>query len=82
LRQTLRLMRRPARSAGFGEMQQFLETGFDAFKAMDGANAFLALIGDRERELAEALFGARSTQPPKPGEGVDSATAFALQHLP
>jgi hypothetical protein len=82
LRQTLRLMRRPARSAGFGEMQHFLETGFDAFKAMDGADAFLSLIGNRERELAEALFSARSTQPPTLGERIDSATDFALQQLP
>jgi hypothetical protein len=82
LRQTLKLMRRPARSAGFGEMQQFLETGFDAFKAMDGADEFLGLIGSRERELAQALFSARSTLPPAAGERVDSATGFALQHLP
>ena len=82
LRQTLKLMRRPARSAGFGEVQQFLETGFDAFKAMDGADKFLSLIGNRERDLAETLFSARSTQPPAPGEPVDSATGLALQHLP
>jgi hypothetical protein len=82
LRQTLRLMRRPARSAGFGEMQHFLETGFDAFKAMDGADAFLGLIGKRERELAQALFSTRLSQAPTHGDPVDSATGSALQYLP
>jgi hypothetical protein len=58
IRQTLRMMRGPARAAGLGELQRFLEAGFDAFKAMKGATEFLSLIGQRERTLAHALFGA------------------------
>jgi len=56
LRHTLRMMRGPAKSAGLAELQGFLETGFDAFKAMDGAREFLATIDQRERALAKALF--------------------------
>jgi len=56
LRHTLRMMRGPAKSAGLGELQHFLETGFDAFKAMDGAREFLGTIDQRERALAKALF--------------------------
>jgi hypothetical protein len=57
VRHTLRMMRGPARAAGLGELQNFLETGFDAFKAMHGAREFLDDIGTRERALARALFG-------------------------
>ena len=57
LRQTLRLMRRPAQAAGLGSLQAFLERGFDTFRAMRGATEFLDLIATRERELAELLFG-------------------------
>ncbi len=56
LRQSLRFMRGPARSAGLGDLQRFLENGFDTFREMHGAAEFLALIGQRERALAAALF--------------------------
>ena len=56
LRNGLRLMRPPARAAGLGELQQFLERGFDTFKAMKGAQDFVATVDRRERELAAALF--------------------------
>lgn len=56
LRQSLRVMRRPAQAAGLGALQQFLERGFDTFRAMRGAEAFLELISVRERSLAAALF--------------------------
>jgi hypothetical protein len=58
LRNTLRMMRGPARAAGIGELQSFLELGFDAFRAMRGAREFLDNIGRRERLLAAALFSA------------------------
>lgn len=58
LRTTLHLMRGPARAAGLPALQQFLETGFDTFKAMGGAAQFLATVGDRERALARSLFEA------------------------
>jgi hypothetical protein len=56
LRHSLRLMRGPAQAAGLGALQGFLETGFDTFKAMNGAQAFLGLIERRERALAAHLF--------------------------
>ena len=37
LRQTLRLMRGPAQMAGLGALQDFLEHGFDTFRAMRGS---------------------------------------------
>jgi hypothetical protein len=80
LRQSLHLMRGPARAAGLAELQRFLETGFDTFRAMRGAQDFLGLVGQRERRLAAALFDA-------PLDGVASATpdprlADALGQLP
>lgn len=59
LRHSLRLMRGPAHAAGLGALQTFLERGFDTFREMRGAEPFLALIAQRERELAARLF-----QPP------------------
>lgn len=56
LRHSLRLMRGPARAAGLGELQGFLERGFDTFREMRGANEFLGVIALRERSLAERLF--------------------------
>lgn len=56
LRGSLHLMRGPARAAELGALQQFLECGFDTFKAMGGAGDFLRCVGDRERALAAALF--------------------------
>lgn len=68
LRGTLRMMRGPARMAGLASLQAFLESGFDAFAGMRGAEAFLATIAQRERGLAEALFSeeaiAWATSPP------------------
>lgn len=58
LRASLHLMRGPARAAGLPALQQFLEVGFDTFKAMDGAQEFLSIVGERERGLANALFEA------------------------
>lgn len=59
LRQTLRLMRGPARAAGLGTLQTFLEHGFDAFRGMRGADDFLATVATRERALAADLFSGR-----------------------
>ena len=56
LRGSLHLMRGPARAAELGALQQFLECGFDTFKAMGGAGDFLRCVGDRDRALAAALF--------------------------
>lgn len=59
LRQALRMMRGPAAAAGLGELQTFLETGFDTFRAMRGAQEFLDEVRRREETLASALFAAK-----------------------
>jgi hypothetical protein len=56
LRGSLRLMRGPAQAAGLGSLQDFLESGFDAFRGMRGAEHFLITVAGRERELAAKLF--------------------------
>ena len=65
---TLRLMRQPAKLAGLEDLQEFLEHGFKAFRDMDGAEEFLALIDERETSLRNRLFSGAprpfSTRPP------------------
>ena len=56
LRTLLRLMRQPAATAGLSALQGFLETGFDAFAHMRGAEEFLTLIQQRETEWIASLF--------------------------
>jgi hypothetical protein len=61
LRHSLRAMRGPARAAGLAALHQFLESGFDTFRGMRGADEFLTLIGSRERALATTLFSVAPT---------------------
>ena len=56
LRASLKAMRGPARAAGMGALQTFLEAGFDAFGAMRGAKEFLATIQARQTALATRPF--------------------------
>jgi len=53
---TVRLARGPAHAAGYGELQDFLERGYDAFRAMNGAQEFLDAIDERERALMHTLL--------------------------
>jgi len=53
---TLTLMRQPARIAGLGRLQDFLERGYAAFGKMERVEDFLDPIVERERKLMEALF--------------------------
>jgi hypothetical protein len=53
---TLKLMRAPAHLAGMDDLQDFLERGFNAFREMDGADDFLALIRERETTILNRLF--------------------------
>lgn len=82
LRKTLHLMRGPARAAGLPALQQFLETGFDTFKAMDGAEEFLAIVGMRERALAQALFGSAHESTPLHGVTRAVPSESVLAQLP
>ena len=56
LRTLLKMMRAPAAAAGLGSLQKFLESGFDAFAAMRGADEFLSLISRRETEWIASFF--------------------------
>ncbi|GAB1407355.1 hypothetical protein MASR1M8_12740 [Thermomonas brevis] len=52
----LKLSRLPARAAGLGELQSFLERGFAAFADLGDARAFLVDIQRSEREVMQRLF--------------------------
>ena len=53
---TLKMLRAPAQMAGLGEMQQFLESGFTAFRHMLDADYFLVTIAKREKILIERIL--------------------------
>ncbi len=57
---TLKLMRKPAHMAGLGDLQDFLEEGFNAFRTMDGSAEFLAALRARETEILNRLFSGAS----------------------
>ncbi|MEN9544862.1 MAG: hypothetical protein RLZZ598_1695, partial [Pseudomonadota bacterium] len=70
---SLRMMRGPAQAAGLGSLQRFLETGFDTFKAMRGADEFLSTISEREHDWLALMF--------EPGAASDAGHP-ALVQLP
>jgi len=51
----LKVMRRPAKAAGFGRLQAFLEAGMTAFAEMRGAQSFLRTIELNELRMIELL---------------------------
>lgn len=55
----LELMRQPARAAGLSDLQDFLERGFRAFRAMDGAEGFLAALRERETAILDEIYEVR-----------------------
>lgn len=54
----LSLMRGPAHLAGLGELHDFLQHGFNAFRHMGDPTEFLDLIRQRETAVMERLFAA------------------------
>lgn len=60
LQTLLHAMRIPAAAAGLAETQKFLQSGFDAFRALErqdsGATEFLSHIRQRETDVIKALF--------------------------
>lgn len=56
---TLQMMRGPAKLAGLGDLQGFLERGFESFQKMDGADNFLATIAERETAEMVRIFSGR-----------------------
>jgi hypothetical protein len=52
----LAMMRKPALLAGLGDLQSFLERGYQAFRLMKGADEFLGKITSRELKLLNEWF--------------------------
>jgi hypothetical protein len=52
----LSAMRKPARMAGLGDLQAFLERGYAAFRQMGGAREFMETVTTREATISAALF--------------------------
>jgi hypothetical protein len=71
IRGALAMMRQPARMAGLGTLQDFLERGFGAFHRMRGAAEFLATIESRETAILDDIE-AGSQQPFPDPMGPDS----------
>lgn len=65
----VRLLRGPARAAGFGRLQGFLETGLDAFRRMGDGTGFVLTIWHRESVIMQRLLAAD----PAPFREVDPA---------
>jgi len=61
LNTTLKMMRAPARLAGLGDLQQFLERGFNAFKRMKRPQDFVATIVRREGKALDNCYAGRRT---------------------
>ena len=63
----LKLMHKPAHLAGLGELQDFLERGYEAFgKMRGGAGEFVSIVVSRERALSDALInGETQALPPE-----------------
>jgi len=52
----VRLLRGPAHAAGFGELQQFLETGLASFRQLEDRMQFVDTVYQREWTAMENLF--------------------------
>lgn len=59
----LLLCRWPARLAGLGELQDFLERGFAAFRRLAGVREFLQAIATRERHFMDEMHQVGHRQP-------------------
>ena len=54
----IRTLRGPARAAGFGLLQSFLESGLNAFRIMGDGTEFVETIWHQEAEIMQRLFDA------------------------
>jgi hypothetical protein len=69
------LMRKPAQIAGFGDLQEFLERGYNAVHAMGSIEEFLNLVVSREQRILEAVFAGDDSllsEEPAPRAGLPS----------
>jgi hypothetical protein len=55
---TLRAMRGPAHAAGFGALQEFLETGYSTFRLIPDIDHFLGEIEARMIGVFERIYTA------------------------
>ncbi len=53
---TLKIVRAPVTAAGWGDLHDWIQRGFLAFKQMHGANEFLATIHEREMAMLDAAI--------------------------
>jgi len=56
LRAAIALIKGPAHASGMGALYDFLDRGFKAFRHMQGAAEFLAIIRERESRILARLF--------------------------
>ena len=49
-------MRKPAHAAGFGALQEFLETGYVTFRRISDIDQFLELLRERMSEVFERIY--------------------------
>jgi hypothetical protein len=56
LRAAIALIKGPAHAAGMGALHDFLDRGFKAFRHMQGATEFLAIIRERETRILARLY--------------------------
>lgn len=82
LRHSLRVMRGPAKAAGLAALQAFLERGFDTFRAMRGAEAFLEEVKRREEALMHRLFEPEAVAIATTAPEIRCAPADPLVQLP
>ena len=54
----IRTVRGPARAAGFGLLQSFLENGLNAFRRMGDGTGFIETVWQREGDVMRRLFDA------------------------
>jgi hypothetical protein len=73
----LSMMRQPARLAGLGALQDFLERGVRAFRKLQGASEFLATIDRRERAILDAIFHGDEAPFPEPEMPSQRATRLS-----
>ena len=63
----LKSMRRPARAAGFGALQKFLERGFVTFRQISDIDQFLAVSHKRMDEIFDHIYHAPLPAESEPG---------------
>ena len=53
---TLRMAHQPAHWLGWGDLQDFLEHGYNAFKNLADAEGFLHIIEEREKRILDQIY--------------------------